>query len=122
MTPEKIEKDRADWLLDAVATSTQDRRYLRGGPEYDAIAGGSILLNGEKAIRMATADLTAENARLKERVAELTQALSLCQKTLAVLTNTADADVSGLAIMSTMAMCLEGEVKARAALKGESDE
>lgn len=48
-----IAEDRADWLLDAVATATQDRRFLRGDPEYDEVAGGAILLNGAKAIRIA---------------------------------------------------------------------
>ena len=50
---EAIAKDRADWLLDAVATATQDRRYLRGDPEYDAVSGDAILLNGHKAILAA---------------------------------------------------------------------
>lgn len=48
---EAIVLDRADWLLDAIATSTQDRRFLRGDPEYDVEAGEAILLNGAKAIR-----------------------------------------------------------------------
>lgn len=46
MTPEEA----ADWLLDAVACATQDRRFLRGDPAYDAVAGEAILLNGAKAI------------------------------------------------------------------------
>lgn len=49
----RIAKDRADWLLDAVATATQDRRFLRGDPAYDAVAGEAILLNGAKAVRAA---------------------------------------------------------------------
>lgn len=48
-----IAKDRADWLLDAVAMATQDRRFLRGDPAYDEVAGEAILMNGEKAIRVA---------------------------------------------------------------------
>lgn len=48
-----IAKDRADWLLDAIATATQDRRFLRGDPQYDETAGEAILANGEKAIRVA---------------------------------------------------------------------
>lgn len=55
LLPEQIEaiiKDRADWLLDAVAGATQNRMFLRGDPEYDDVAGGAILLNGEKAIRV----------------------------------------------------------------------
>ena len=50
---EAIARDRADWLVDAVATSTQDRRYLRGGPECDQVACESIRMNGELAIRNA---------------------------------------------------------------------
>lgn len=56
MTPEQIAavaKDRADWLLDAVACATQNRQFLRGDPEYDEVAGEAILLNGAKAIRVA---------------------------------------------------------------------
>ena len=48
-----IPKDRADWLLDAIAGATQDRRFLRGDPEYDAVTGGVLLLNAEKALRVA---------------------------------------------------------------------
>jgi hypothetical protein len=50
---EQVAKDRADWLLDAIATATQNRRFLRGDPEYDPVAGEAILLNGEKAISAA---------------------------------------------------------------------
>lgn len=50
---EEIAKDRADWLLDAVAGATQDRRFLRGDPEYDEVAGDAILMNAEKAIMVA---------------------------------------------------------------------
>lgn len=40
----------ADWLVDAVATATQDRRFLRGDPEEDKLATEAILLNGKKAM------------------------------------------------------------------------
>lgn len=40
----------ADWLLDAIAGATQDRRLLRGDPAEDRIATEAILLNGKKAI------------------------------------------------------------------------
>ena len=50
---EAIVRDRADWLVDAVATSMQDRRYLRGDPECDQVACESIRMNGELAIRNA---------------------------------------------------------------------
>lgn len=45
--------ERADWLLDAVAGATQDRRFLRGDPKYDAVAGEAIIANGKKAIFVA---------------------------------------------------------------------
>jgi hypothetical protein len=48
-----IAKERADWLLDAVAVATQNRMFLRGDDAYDAIAGDAILMNGEKAILIA---------------------------------------------------------------------
>ena len=50
---EAIVKDRADWLLDAIACATQNRMFLRGDPECDQFACEAILLNGEKAIRIA---------------------------------------------------------------------
>ena len=40
----------ADWLVDAVAGATQDRRFLRGDPEEDKIATEAILLNAKKAM------------------------------------------------------------------------
>ena len=50
---EEVPEQWADWLLDAVATATQDRRFLRGDDEYDDVAGEAILRNAEKAIRKA---------------------------------------------------------------------
>lgn len=55
-----VSEDRADWLLDAVATATQDRRFLRGDPAYDEVVGEAILMNGEKAIRVAIARYLAK--------------------------------------------------------------
>jgi hypothetical protein len=46
---------RADWLVDAVATSLQDRKYSRGDDEEDSLATEAIYLNGLKAIRVASA-------------------------------------------------------------------
>ena len=43
----------ADWLVDAVAGATQDRRYLRGDPQEDKCATEAIYANGKKAIEMA---------------------------------------------------------------------
>ncbi len=40
----------ADWLVDAVATETQDRRFLQGDPEADAIAIEAIRANSKKAM------------------------------------------------------------------------
>ena len=41
----------ADWLVDAIATATQDRRFLRGDPAEDEVATEAIRLNGLKAIQ-----------------------------------------------------------------------
>ena len=43
----------ADWLVDAVATATQNRAFLRGDPECDEVACEAIYLNGLKAIKQA---------------------------------------------------------------------
>jgi hypothetical protein len=43
----------SDWLLDAVACATQDRRFLRGDDAYDEVLGEAILGNGAKAIQNA---------------------------------------------------------------------
>lgn len=53
MTEDEAVKYWSDWLVDAVATSTQNRMFLRGDPESDAIACEAILLNGAQAIRNA---------------------------------------------------------------------
>lgn len=47
-TPEQVEaaKKAADWLIDAIATATQDRRFLRGEPEYDRLIGDAVFANG----------------------------------------------------------------------------
>ncbi len=60
-----IAKDRADWLLDAIAGATQNRQFLRGDPAYDEVAGKAILLNGEKAINVALSKKDAEITRLR---------------------------------------------------------
>ena len=53
MTHEEIAHERADWLVDAVATATQDRRLLRGESECDEVLCEAIYLNGKKAILVA---------------------------------------------------------------------
>jgi hypothetical protein len=40
----------ADWLVDAVAAATQDRRFLRGDPEEDRVATEALYANGKKAM------------------------------------------------------------------------
>lgn len=40
----------ADWLVDAVAGATQDRRFLRGDPKEDKVATEAIFANGKKAL------------------------------------------------------------------------
>ena len=54
-----IAEDRADWLLDAVACATQNRMFLRGDSECDEVACDAILMNGEKAIRLAIQGIAA---------------------------------------------------------------
>lgn len=70
MSDKDIAKDRADWLLDAVACATQNRQFLRGEPEYDEVAGEAILLNGEKAINVALSKKDAEITRLRAALAD----------------------------------------------------
>lgn len=53
MDADNVANDRADWLLDAIAGATQNRMFLRGDPEYNEEIGEAILLNAEKAIRVA---------------------------------------------------------------------
>lgn len=56
MTTEQIAaiaKDRADWLVDAVATATQNRALLRGDPSEDKYLIEALFLNAEKAIQAA---------------------------------------------------------------------
>lgn len=50
-TPEQIAlaDSAADWLLDALAMASQDRKYLRGDPEYNEDDGELILANGKLA-------------------------------------------------------------------------
>ena len=48
-----IAKDRADWLVDAVATATQERMFLRGDIAENTYVTEALLLNAEKAIEAA---------------------------------------------------------------------
>jgi len=67
---ETIAKDRADWLVDAVACAAQDRRFLRGDPAEDKVLVEVLLLNAEKAIRTAvTRYLEAHHISLRAKEA-----------------------------------------------------
>ncbi len=48
-----IAKERADWLVDAIATATQNRAILRGDSQEDKVLTKAIFLNAEKAIKIA---------------------------------------------------------------------
>lgn len=61
-------KDRGDWLVDAVATATQNRMFLRGEPECDDVACDAIRMNGEKAMSQIAKPLADRiEALTKER-------------------------------------------------------
>ena len=47
---ENAAEERADWVVDATATSTQNRAFLRGDPDEDYHATEAIYLNSRKAI------------------------------------------------------------------------
>jgi hypothetical protein len=72
---EKIAADRADWLLDAVATATQDRQFLRGDLAYNEWAGEAILLNGKKAILVAFDRAVKEAGPASDTITDLLAAL-----------------------------------------------
>lgn len=57
--------ERADWLVDAVATATQNRMFLRGDPACDEIACGAIEANGAKAMRTLLAASQRELEQLE---------------------------------------------------------
>jgi hypothetical protein len=74
-----IAEEAADWLVDAIACATQDRRYLRGEPECDEVAVEAIRLNGVIACLRAVHhnDLFATNAQASanEKVKALVEIL-----------------------------------------------
>ena len=49
----------ADWMLDAIACGSQDRRYLRGDPEYDEEFGKFLMANGKLAALRALHGMTS---------------------------------------------------------------
>ena len=60
-----IVEDRADWLVDAIATSTQNRMFLRGDPEEDVVATEAILLCAKQALAHVEAAARARVAQLE---------------------------------------------------------
>ena len=64
-------KDRGDWLVDAVATSTQNRQFLRGEPECDDVACEAIRMNGEKAIEVIAKPMAARIEELEAVLREV---------------------------------------------------
>lgn len=55
-----IAEDRADWLVDAVACATQDRRFLRGDPAENTELVEVLFLNAKQAISAALASAQGE--------------------------------------------------------------
>lgn len=73
-------KDRADWLVDAVACATQNRIFLRGEDECDDVACDAIQMNGAKALRHVVdnhPELITARAKIEaaEKLAEAMAAL-----------------------------------------------
>ena len=64
-------KERGDWLVDAVAASTQNRAFLRGDPECDDVACDAIRMNGEMAMRQIAKPLADRIEELETDVARL---------------------------------------------------
>lgn len=50
METDEAIKIQSDWLLDAIATATQNRMFLRGDPECDSVACEAIISNARKAM------------------------------------------------------------------------
>jgi hypothetical protein len=58
---EKIADYWADWLIDAVATATQNRALLRNDAAEDEVLTEAIILNGKKAILNAMKALSVSS-------------------------------------------------------------
>tara|TARA_R110000868_G_scaffold118_2_gene1204 strand:- start:2507 stop:2878 length:372 start_codon:yes stop_codon:yes gene_type:complete len=76
----KIARNEADWLIDAVAGATQDRRFLRGDDAYDDVMSEAIIGNGVvaclRAMHAEADTLRAEVARLKEAADDMAELLA----------------------------------------------
>ena len=101
-----IAKDRADWLLDAIAGATQNRQFLRGDPAYDEVAGKAILLNGEKAINVALSKKDAEITRLRAALADA-QTVGFAAGVEAVAKEI-EGDDYNIGLAMSMAICCSG--------------
>jgi hypothetical protein len=64
---EKIADYWADWLIDAVATATQNRALLRNDAAEDEVLTEAIILNGKKAILNAMKALSVSSTEEKSR-------------------------------------------------------
>jgi hypothetical protein len=62
---EKIADYWADWLIDAVATATQNRALLRNDAAEDEVLTEAIILNGKKAILNAMKALSVSSTERK---------------------------------------------------------
>lgn len=54
----------ADWLIDAVACATQDRRFVRGDDAYDEVISEAIIANGKIACLQAMHNANTVNKDL----------------------------------------------------------
>lgn len=61
-TPEQIAAadEAADWMIDALATASQNRRFLRGDPAYNELDGELIIANAKIACLRAIHRLEKE--------------------------------------------------------------
>jgi hypothetical protein len=68
-------KERADWLVDAVAAATQNRMFLRGDPEADDVVIAAIEMNARKAFSVISdrsdAPLADSLAAIEARISDL---------------------------------------------------
>lgn len=87
----------ADWLIDAVACATQDRRYLRGEEHADNFAIEAIIANGKKAIESYAASEVSRVRRetLAEVLKEVARQRMLYQQERAF------AEVSAMAMLES---------------------
>lgn len=67
-TPDEIKaaEEAADWMLDAVATATQDRRFLRGEDDYDDVIGEAILVNAKVCALRAVRNISLTGSEISK--------------------------------------------------------